>query len=829
MWPLFLISYNLHLDYSLYFRRKNINPTKMIKKIIILYLLVTIKVCAQISFDSENIVYDKSHVTLDVYCIQSSDLNNDGFKDVIVSSNFGSKLMWFKNVNGNIQYEQRHIISSSVETAKSFVCADTDNDGLNDIIAVDMIPGQILLYKNMGNDTFSEAIIIGETIYPIIVAANDMNNDGNIDVIAVSNNGTALYLTNNGDSTFSNSGEIVFASSSVTKIQLHDINNDGFSDIIASKSDNGVYISKSNTENGFDEPMYAFYTTSEFDIADTNNDNFPDIIYSNDEGIVSRINQNGEVFAEPEVLINFESSLQINKVLISDLDNDSYPDIIAIGNNEIGWFKKNENSYAPYVAVVNNITKPQFTLIENIDNEGFEEIIATFNINNYKTSFFKYNEDLLQYEENIFIINTSAISANRIMDVDNDGLNDIVTGSNYIFWNKNNGDTTFSSIHLISGNTNDPTTYNIEIEDMDNDGLKDIIGIHGSKLEVYKNIGQGKFSLIYFQNLESSPTSLKIADINGDNLPDILLVFYHVQRKLGLVLNQGNFDFSTVTTIDVTSVFYKPSSIRCGDIDNDGDTDIAVCSSEEAAIQWLENDGSGNFALHLIAAEIEADIIELADMNNDGNIDIISGSDNIYDPTVIYWLENNSGSFNNLHVIDYESIQSVAISDFNSDGLIDLVGISYQYYPPYDEKLILYQNNGTTFEKSIIDNVGDVVSLTREVVLGDLNNDNKDDIITSYYYIGKMSCYLNTSILNTTTFNDVTSFKTYPNPFTSTIQWNNIVTNVDIKIYNIVGTCIYQKNNFSGTALQLDNLSKGIYFLQLKANNKIYSQKIIKE
>jgi hypothetical protein len=65
----------------------------------------------------------------------------------------------------------------------------------------------------------------------------------------------------------------------------------------------------------------------------------------------------------------------------------------------------------------------------------------------------------------------------------------------------------------------------------------------------------------------------------------------------------------------------------------------------------------------------------------------------------------------------------------------------------------------------------------------------------------------------------------YPNPFSraTTVQFNTVLVDASICIYNAFGQIVKQVNNVSGKEINLyvDNLSSGVYFLRLTQNNKI--------
>lgn len=77
------------------------------------------------------------------------------------------------------------------------------------------------------------------------------------------------------------------------------------------------------------------------------------------------------------------------------------------------------------------------------------------------------------------------------------------------------------------------------------------------------------------------------------------------------------------------------------------------------------------------------------------------------------------------------------------------------------------------------------------------------------------------------------NYKIYPNPATSKINLtlDNNLENANLKIISILGQTVQEKQNFSGNNFSLDvsNLSKGIYILELNDGISITNSKFIKE
>ncbi len=76
-------------------------------------------------------------------------------------------------------------------------------------------------------------------------------------------------------------------------------------------------------------------------------------------------------------------------------------------------------------------------------------------------------------------------------------------------------------------------------------------------------------------------------------------------------------------------------------------------------------------------------------------------------------------------------------------------------------------------------------------------------------------------------------FTTYPNPVSNfvSIEFQNEIRSAEIKLINVLGEIILSKQieNTENAKLNVSQLSNGIYFLQVKTNNKVFTQKIVKQ
>lgn len=71
------------------------------------------------------------------------------------------------------------------------------------------------------------------------------------------------------------------------------------------------------------------------------------------------------------------------------------------------------------------------------------------------------------------------------------------------------------------------------------------------------------------------------------------------------------------------------------------------------------------------------------------------------------------------------------------------------------------------------------------------------------------------------------NFNIYPNPFSKTITISNYNLIDNIKIYDLTGSIIYQ-GNLETDIINLENLAKGIYFIELRTTNNSETKQIVK-
>ena len=252
--------------------------------------------------------------------------------------------------------------------------------------------------------------------------------------------------------------------------------------------------------------------------------------------------------------------------------------------------------------------------------------------------------------------------------------------------------------------------------DFDEDGDVDLAlvdnvggfgGIIPSNVVIALSDGKGEFSDMkkYDIGINKNIRSIKVDDFNGDKhldfiVPEALGESYYVflNNKNNVV---GEFD------VQERSGGLRLHFIESGDIDGDGDEDIALADAQY--IRFGRNNGLGAFSSdekicvldsQNICINEDFNSVELADYNNDGFLDVAGlRRDRIY-----LWLGDGRGKFELTSkakvsapkVIDIESV------DVNGDGIKDIIA----GYDDAGKSGIFVFRNGFSFVRGDADDSG---------------------------------------------------------------------------------------------------------------------------
>jgi hypothetical protein len=201
------------------------------------------------------------------------------------------------------------------------------------------------------------------------------------------------------------------------------------------------------------------------------------------------------------------------------------------------------------------------------------------------------------------------------------------------------------------------------------------------------------------------PTHAVAADLNGDGREDFVVCsFGHRLGRFSWFEAQGEGRFREHVLFD------RPGAIRAEvrDFNRDGRPDIMVLMAQaQEGLYVFHNEGEGRFRSQAVVEQHPAfgfAGFELADLNQDGHIDILAANgDNGDFPAphkryhgVRVYLNDSHGQFKQAWFYPMEGAYKAVAADFDQDGDLDIAAIAY--YPDFEraapEGLVYLENRG---------------------------------------------------------------------------------------------------------------------------------------
>lgn len=208
--------------------------------------------------------------------------------------------------------------------------------------------------------------------------------------------------------------------------------------------------------------------------------------------------------------------------------------------------------------------------------------------------------------------------------------------------------------------------------DFNGDGRLDLAVATPGSNSISLLLGNGNGTFRAGSNLAASgPTSLAADDFNGDGRLD-LAVTNSVSGSVSIFLGNGNGTFRQALNFAVGS---HPVSVAVGDFNGDGQADLAVANSNSDNVSLLLGNGNGTFqpARNSSAGQVPASIA-VGDFNKDGKPDLVVANATGSSSTVSVLLGNGNGTFQNPRSFPAGQNPSfVRVADLNNDGNLDLI------------------------------------------------------------------------------------------------------------------------------------------------------------
>ncbi|MEA2940674.1 MAG: hypothetical protein QOD09_1203 [Bradyrhizobium sp.] len=245
----------------------------------------------------------------------------------------------------------------------------------------------------------------------------------------------------------------------------------------------------------------------------------------------------------------------------------------------------------------------------------------------------------------------------------------------------------------------------------------------GRSIGILSGDGHGGFTPAVVVGVSNGfkPLEASLGDVNGDGIPDLVV---RDDSVLSVHMADGAGAFSPAVNI-ATGV----SAFKLIDIDGDGSLDI-ITSNPGGQAALLAGDGHGGFTAVKPGANLLGPVFETADLNGDGFLDSVSGSNN----TVRVQLGDAHGGFSSpatfANGID---ASHPALGDVNGDGAVDIVTVTGTFDPITSQlgakvSVLFGDGHGSFSTPEFLDPGG--INPTA-IAVADLNHVGAADIITA--------------------------------------------------------------------------------------------------
>ena len=613
------------------------------------------------------------------------------------------------------------LITNGAVGSESIRADDFNLDGHLDVAVVGYFSDSVELFHGDGTGALvlSGSYPTSQTV-PTRLFLASINQDGVPDMVVLHSGNRVTILTSNGVGEFATS--CLFPDFAGRGVAVGDFNEDGHTDLAVTTT-NSLYIFIGDGTGSFVtggvisiDFLLGFVVTGDFD-----EDGHLDLFvrqYAFQQGLHAQLLLgDGTGSFEPGATVQIPQAGAPAEA--RDINFDGHLDVIVGGQG---------------LSVLQGDGNGNFTLTDTVaTSDGVIDIaIDDFNGDNQLDVAFALDDDNEfgvalgtgsgSFLDPVEFLTWREPTSLTCGDFDEDGNCDIVTATRWgtlgvpaaLTYHAGVGDGTFPAQALV------PTSFLrlLTTADFNGDGQLDLAAAKSNEVALFLGAPDGTFALSAEAPIGEDPAILHVADFDEDGTPDLLTVNIS-SSNLSLLLGDGNGAVSEILTVPVPEA---PFGAGVGDLDEDSHLDLIVPSLLDDTITVMAGDGAGNFlAFVTLPVPLNPVAVAVDDLDADGHLDFVVAS--VVADLVSVFLGDGTGQGSLAASLPVDAPRHLALADLNENGDLDIVAVPNGSSPP----TIFLGLGGGLFSPP---NILDFTISSRPFQLLDVNGDGFLDIIS---------------------------------------------------------------------------------------------------
>lgn len=450
-------------------------------------------------------------------------------------------------------------------------------------------------------------------------------------------------------------------------------------------------------------------------LADLDNDGDLDAVVANgnfNSGFSVLLNDGYGKYISP---VQYTTGFASWDIVVADFTGDSIPDVVvtntgtSFNGNTISLFPGNGNGTFSAKTNYTVGSGPLGVAAADFNIDGFMDLVVANNggFGTGTTLSVLINNTSGGFNAAVTITGIAKPYKVAAAFMDSDSLPDIVVANEeeQVTMLHNTGSGFLKTIYSMQNQQFNNLFSSVQLADIDNDSDLDVFysSLGTQNISLRKNMGNGvldSIEMIVLDFIYGGTASFQVVDLNADGFKDIVAATSTGSTGDGfrIVLNQGNGTFGPETIIPGGQ---RTFVILTGDVDLDGDNDIVTADNYSNELTVHQNNGAGSFPTPVLFSNglpIVSTKLDAADIDNDGDLDILTGADSRTAINVPVTVIKNNGNGTFAAGINISAPQGgvgAKFRDINNDGFQDIIYASGINTSPYDFFTAINNGNGT--------------------------------------------------------------------------------------------------------------------------------------